>query len=107
MAMGLEDRRRAAAELEQMTALLEDELRAGALGMSSGLFTPPGSFAEPAELHALCAVLERHKAAYFTHLRDEVEPRAGSARRGDRGRTRLPHPCRDRPSEVLGGRQLG
>src|SRR4051795_4562676 len=71
MVMGLEDRAPTKTELEQMIALLEDGLRAGALGMSSGLFTPPGSFAEPAELHALCAVLERHKGAYFTHLRDE------------------------------------
>jgi N-acyl-D-amino-acid deacylase len=71
MVMGLEDRAPTAAELTQMIALLEDGLNAGALGMSSGLFTPPGSFAEPPELHAFCAVLERHKAAYFTHIRDE------------------------------------
>jgi N-acyl-D-amino-acid deacylase len=71
MVMGLEDRAPTAAELAQMTALLEEGLHAGALGMSSGLFTPPGSFAQPVELHALCAVLERHKAAYFTHIRDE------------------------------------
>ena len=32
-----------------MIALLEDGLRAGALGMSSGLFIPPGSFARPDE----------------------------------------------------------
>ncbi len=71
MVMGLEDRAPTRAELEQMTALLEEGLRAGALGMSSGLFTPPGSFAAPEELLALCAVLKRHNAAYFTHLRDE------------------------------------
>src|SRR6478672_9198561 len=36
MVMGLEDRSPTAAELYQMIALLEDGLRAGALGMSSG-----------------------------------------------------------------------
>jgi N-acyl-D-aspartate/D-glutamate deacylase len=46
-------------------------LRAGALGLSTGLFTPPGSFAEAAEIHALCEIVARHKAAYFTHIRDE------------------------------------
>jgi N-acyl-D-amino-acid deacylase len=46
-------------------------LRAGALGMSSGLFTPPGSFAKPDEMMTLCAVLKRYNAAYFTHIRDE------------------------------------
>jgi len=72
MVMGLEDRPPTAAELGQMIALLEDALRAGALGMSSGLFTPPGSFAKPDEMMALCALLKRHNAGYFTHIRDEA-----------------------------------
>jgi len=71
MAMGLEDRAPRPAELEDMIALLEEGLAAGALGMSSGLFTPPGSFAEPQEMLACGAVLKRHNAAYFTHIRDE------------------------------------
>src|SRR3954454_10156154 len=71
MAMGLEDRAPTPDELAQMIALLEEGLSAGALGMSAGLFTPPGSFAQPDELHAFCKVLERYKAAYFTHIRDE------------------------------------
>jgi N-acyl-D-amino-acid deacylase len=71
MAMGLEDRAPSPAELDQMTQLLDEGLRAGALGLSTGLFTPPGSFAEPAEIMALCAVVARHRAGYFTHLRDE------------------------------------
>src|SRR5436190_276906 len=72
MVMGLEDRAPTDTELDQMIALLEDGLRAGALGMSSGLFTPPGSFATPDEMMAFCAVLKRHNAAYFTHIRDEA-----------------------------------
>src|SRR5215471_13170913 len=72
MVMGLEDRAPTDIELNQMSALLEDGLRAGALGMSSGLFTPPGSFAKPDEIKTLCAVLKRYNAAYFTHVRDEA-----------------------------------
>jgi N-acyl-D-aspartate/D-glutamate deacylase len=72
MTMGLEDRAPTPAELDQMIALLEDGLAAGALGMSSGLFTPPGSFARPEEMRAFAAVLARHGAAYFTHIRDEA-----------------------------------
>ena len=72
MVMGLEDRAPTKTELEQMIALLEDGLRAGALGMSSGLFTPPGSFATPDEMMAFCVVLKDHNAAYFTHIRDEA-----------------------------------
>jgi N-acyl-D-amino-acid deacylase len=59
------------AELDQMTALLEEGLAAGALGLSSGLFTPPSSYADRVEMVALCNVLKRRNAAYFTHLRDE------------------------------------
>ena len=71
MAMGLDDRTPTTAELELMTALLEEGLTAGALGLSTGLFTPPGSFAAADEVIALCRVVKRHNAAYFTHIRDE------------------------------------
>src|ERR1700689_3115454 len=73
MAMGLEDRAPNAAEFAQMAALLDEGLAAGALGFSSGLFTPPGSFATPDELMRLCDVVKRHKAGYFTHIRDESD----------------------------------
>jgi N-acyl-D-amino-acid deacylase len=78
MAMGLEDRAPRPAELEAMIALLEEGLAAGALGLSSGLFTPPGSFAEPAEMLAFGAVLKRQNAAYFTHIRDEANKVLGA-----------------------------
>ncbi len=72
MVMGLEDRAPSRAELDEMIALLDEGLRAGALGLSTGLFTPPGSFAEPPEIMALCEIVARHKALYFTHIRDEA-----------------------------------
>ena len=68
MAMGMDDRAPTDAEMAHMIALLEDGLKAGALGMSSGLFTSPGSYARPDEMIAL-----GHNAAYFTHLRDESD----------------------------------
>jgi N-acyl-D-amino-acid deacylase len=71
MVMGMANRPPAADEMAAMVALLEDALQAGALGMSSGLFTPPGSYAQPAEMIALGHVLKRYNAGYFTHLRDE------------------------------------
>lgn len=72
MTMGLEDRAPTPAELDRMIALLQDGLEAGALGMSSGLFTPPGSFAKADEMRAFATVLQRRRAAYFTHVRDEA-----------------------------------
>src|SRR5579871_373193 len=71
MVMGMAERALSRAELKDMIALLEEALAAGALGLSSGLFTPPGSYAEPTELIAFGHVLKRHNAGYFTHLRDE------------------------------------
>jgi N-acyl-D-aspartate/D-glutamate deacylase len=71
MTMGMADRPPEPAELDHMKALLEDALAAGAFGLSSGLFTAPGSYSEGEELVALGAVLKRHGALYFTHLRDE------------------------------------
>ncbi len=73
MAMGMEARVPSATELDLMIALLTAGLDAGALGMSSGLFTAPGSYAEPDEMTAFAHVLKRHNAAYFTHLRDESD----------------------------------
>ncbi len=69
--MGMDARSPSATELEEMTALLEEGLAAGALGLSSGLFTPPSSYADRAEMIALCNVLKRRNGGYFTHLRDE------------------------------------
>src|SRR6202047_1519186 len=71
MVMGMDARAPDAAELGRMIELLEQALDAGALGLSSGLFTAPGSYAEPAEMIALCNVVRRHNGGYFTHLRDE------------------------------------
>jgi N-acyl-D-amino-acid deacylase len=71
MVMGMANRAPTRPELAAMIALLEEALGAGALGLSSGLFTAPGSYARPDEMVALCHVIKRHNAGYFTHLRDE------------------------------------
>ena len=71
MAMGMKDRPPSPAELNHMKLLLTEALNAGALGMSSGLFTAPGSFSETEELVSLGQLLALHGARYFTHLRNE------------------------------------
>src|SRR5499427_5161032 len=73
MTAGLENRPVTAAELAAMERMLEEALTAGAWGLSSGLFTAPGTFADAAEIHALARVLARHRAAYSTHVRDESD----------------------------------
>lgn len=72
MAMGMENRPPSPAELALMQDLLAEALEAGALGLSSGLFTAPGCYAAPAEIHALGQVLRRYGANYSSHIRDEA-----------------------------------
>src|ERR1700722_6861276 len=71
MVMGMAARPPTADELDAMIALADDALAAGALGLSSGLFTAPGAYAQPDEMVALCRAVKRHNAGYFTHFRDE------------------------------------
>ena len=78
MTAGMEPRALTTDELAAMERLLAEALGAGAWGLSSGLFTAPGCWAEPAEIHALARVLRRHGAAYSSHIRDEAD-RVGDA----------------------------
>jgi len=72
MTVGMERRAATSEELERMSRLLAESLEAGALGLSSGLFTAPGSFAGPDEILALARVLARYGATYASHVRDEA-----------------------------------
>jgi len=72
MTVGMEDRAPTGDELAAMGRLLEEGLAAGATGLSSGLFTAPGSFARPEELIGLLAAVRRHGGTYATHVRDEA-----------------------------------
>jgi N-acyl-D-aspartate/D-glutamate deacylase len=73
MTAGLDNRPLTADEMATMERLLEEALAAGAWGLSSGLFTAPGHFADAGEIHALARVLRRHGAAYSSHIRDEAD----------------------------------
>ena len=73
MTAGMENRSLTGDEMATMESLLAEGLAAGAWGLSSGLFTAPGCYADPAEILALTRVLRRHGAAYSTHVRDEAD----------------------------------
>lgn len=60
-------------EIEGMTALLDEALSQGALGLSTGLFYPPANAAPTSEVTAISAVLAKHNALYVTHMRDEED----------------------------------
>jgi N-acyl-D-aspartate/D-glutamate deacylase len=72
MTVGMEARPATTGELRQMERLLAEALEAGAIGLSSGLFTAPGCYAGSDEMLALGRVLARYGAAYASHIRDEA-----------------------------------
>ncbi len=67
------DYRRAAsdAEVTRMAALLERELAAGALGLSTGLEYEPGIWSERGEVLALARVAAAAGGRYISHVRSE------------------------------------
>lgn len=67
------DFRRAAtaAEIAEMSRLLESDLAAGALGLSTGLEYDPGIYSSRAELLDLARVAARHGGRYISHIRSE------------------------------------
>ena len=69
--MGVEERLATDAELEEMKALVHQEMAAGAFGLSTGLMYPPGSAATTAELVALSKVVGKYNGIYNSHMRNE------------------------------------
>lgn len=58
-------------ELERMKEVIEAGMRRGALGMTTALIYPPGSYAKIAELIELAKVAASYGGIYATHVRDE------------------------------------
>ena len=58
-------------QLTRMRALVSDAMRAGAIGLSSGLYYAPGSFATTEEVISLASVAGEAGGVYDTHMRDE------------------------------------
>jgi N-acyl-D-aspartate/D-glutamate deacylase len=71
VAMGLARREPDAAELDVMKRHLVEALEAGAIGMSTGLIYPPGSFSRTPELAELARVVARYGGIYTSHIRNE------------------------------------
>jgi dihydroorotase/N-acyl-D-amino-acid deacylase len=69
--LGSEEVQPTAEQLQRMEALVETAMQQGALGLSSSLIYPPGSYARTPELVALARVAARHGGVYASHIRDE------------------------------------
>jgi N-acyl-D-amino-acid deacylase len=71
--MGMESRDPTAEELEQMKGLVRSGMRDGAIGISTGLIYPPGSFSKTDELVEFARVAGELGGLYATHIRDEAD----------------------------------
>ncbi|MGH9941866.1 MAG: amidohydrolase family protein [Pyrinomonadaceae bacterium] len=72
--MGEDIQRRATpAEIEQMAGLVEQGMRDGAYGLSTGLEYETGKPATTAEVIALARVAGRYGGIYVSHIRDEAD----------------------------------
>lgn len=70
--MGADYKRAATpAEVDRMVAVVEDNMRAGALGLSTGLEYDPGIYSDPSEVMALARATARHGGRYISHMRSE------------------------------------
>jgi N-acyl-D-amino-acid deacylase len=69
--MGLEawDRVPTDAEMGAMKEMLEESMKEGSFGLSSGLEYPPQTIVETRELLGLCEVAAAHNGIYSTHVR--------------------------------------
>ncbi len=77
---GYEKKELSPQELIRMEALLDDELTAGALGLSLGLLYVPGKFADLDEVTRLMATVARHGKIVAVHLRSEGDMLTESVR---------------------------
>ncbi|MBI1941919.1 MAG: D-aminoacylase, partial [Acidobacteria bacterium] len=69
--MGNVDRAPTPNELERMKELVDQAMREGAIGLSSGLIYPPNAFAKTEELIELAKVVVGYGGIYASHIRGE------------------------------------
>lgn len=65
-------------EIEKMKALVEQDMKDGALGLSTGLEYNPGYYSSTEELIALGKVAAKYHGIYISHVRDETNGEIGA-----------------------------
>ena len=61
----------ARAEVKKMQDMVDEAMKAGAIGVSTGLYYEPARAALPEEVIEICRPLAKHGGIYCTHMRDE------------------------------------
>jgi N-acyl-D-aspartate/D-glutamate deacylase len=75
--IGMADRAPTPAELDRMVAIAKSGMEAGGIGLSSGLYYAPGSYAKTEEVIALARVVGEMGGVYESHIRDEADYNVG------------------------------
>jgi N-acyl-D-amino-acid deacylase len=78
--MGSDDRAPTPDELQKMEGIVEQGMRDGAVGLSTGLIYVPGTYAKTDEITSLARVVARYGGIYATHMRNEGEKVADAIR---------------------------
>lgn len=71
LVIGEENRAPTPAELERMKQLVDQAMRDGAVGLSTALIYPPGTYAKTGELVELARATAKYGGFYSTHMRNE------------------------------------
>ncbi len=71
--MGKAKRRPTPEEMEQLRRKIDENMRAGAWGMSTGLIYAPSAYADTDELVELARQVARHGGIYASHIRGEED----------------------------------
>ncbi|TXT63497.1 MAG: putative D-aminoacylase [Promethearchaeota archaeon] len=71
MVMGTEEGEPNDQQLEEMKRIVEDNMKAGAFGMSTGLVYPPGSESSTEELIEIAKIVGKYNGIYDSHMRNE------------------------------------
>ncbi|WP_241981234.1 N-acyl-D-amino-acid deacylase family protein [Cryobacterium algoritolerans] len=66
------------AQRAAMVALVDEGMREGAIGLSTGLDYVPGLFAGADEIAALCEPIARNRGIYVTHMRGGYEDKSAA-----------------------------
>lgn len=75
--LGSANRQPTSDELEQMKSIVEEGMKEGAFGLSSGLFYTPAAYAETEEVIELAKVAAKYNGVYSSHIRDESDYNVG------------------------------
>jgi N-acyl-D-amino-acid deacylase len=71
--IGMSDRDPDSEQIAKMVDLVRQGMRAGAFGLSSGLYYAPGSYAKTEEVVALARMAAQFGGVYSSHIRDESD----------------------------------